>query len=62
MTTSSLSIDDVTVTEGNAGTTTFTFTVTLTGASGRQPSRVDFATANGTADAPARLHRAGRRR
>ena len=46
--TSSLSIDDVSVTEGNAGTTIATFTVTLSPISG-QTVTVDFATADGTA-------------
>jgi hypothetical protein len=45
---SSLSIDDVSVTEGNAGTTIATFTVTLSPISG-QTVTVDFATADGTA-------------
>ncbi len=44
----SLSINDVTVTEGNAGTTTATFTVSLSAASG-QTVTVDYATADGTA-------------
>jgi hypothetical protein len=43
-----LSIDDVAVTEGNGGTTTATFTVTLAPISG-QTVTVDFATADGTA-------------
>jgi subtilisin-like proprotein convertase family protein len=47
----SLAINDVTVTEGNSGTTNATFTVTLSAASG-QPVTVDFATANNTASAP----------
>ena len=47
-----LSINDVTVTEGNAGTTTPTFTVSCQRASG-QTVTVDYATANGTATAPA---------
>jgi hypothetical protein len=46
-----LSIDDVTVTEGNAGTTDATFTVSLSSPSGNAVS-VDFATENGTATAP----------
>ncbi|HEX8143239.1 MAG TPA: Calx-beta domain-containing protein [Pyrinomonadaceae bacterium] len=50
--TPSLSIDDVTVTEGNSGTNTATFTVTLSAASG-QTVTVDYATADGTATAPA---------
>ncbi len=48
--TSSLNVNDVTVTEGNAGTTTATFTVSLLPASG-QPVTVNYATANGTATA-----------
>ena len=49
---SALSINDVTVTEGEIGTTPAIFTITLTPASG-QTVTVDFATANGTATAPA---------
>ena len=45
-----LSINDVTVTEGNSGTTTATFTVTLSAASASTVT-VSFATANGTATA-----------
>nr|WP_320204022.1 putative Ig domain-containing protein [Agrobacterium rosae]MDX8306017.1 putative Ig domain-containing protein [Agrobacterium rosae] len=45
-----LSIDDVSVNEGNSGTTTATFTVSLSAASGQTVS-VDYATANGTATA-----------
>lgn len=45
-------INDVTVTEGNSGTINATFTVTLT-ASSAQTVTVDFATADGTASAPA---------
>ncbi len=44
----SLSIKDVTLTEGNSGTTTATFTVTLSTASG-QTVLLDYATADGTA-------------
>lgn len=47
-----LSINDVTVTEGNAGTVNATFTVRLLPASGGTVT-VAFATANGTATAPA---------
>ncbi len=47
-----LSINDVAVTEGDSGTTSATFTVSLSGPSGR-PISVDYATANGTAIAPA---------
>jgi large repetitive protein len=43
-----LSIDDVTLTEGNAGTTTATFTVTMSSKSD-QTVTVDYATADGTA-------------
>jgi ribosomal protein L35AE/L33A len=48
----SLTIGDVTVTEGNAGTVDATFTVTLAPAS-LGPVSVDYATANDTASAPA---------
>ncbi len=47
----SLSIDDVTVIEGNAGTVNAVFTVTLSAASGQAVS-VNYATADGTAVAP----------
>ncbi len=47
----SLSINDVTVTEGNAGTVNATFTVALNAASGRSVS-VNYATADGTAAQP----------
>ena len=50
-----LSINDVTVTEGNAGTVDATFTVSLDAASG-QTVTVDYATANGTAQRARRLH------
>jgi len=46
-----LSIDDVSVAEGDAGTTTAHFTVTLAPASGRTVT-VDYATADQTATAP----------
>jgi hypothetical protein len=46
----SLSIDDVTVTEGNAGTVDAVFTVTLSASSG-QTVTVDYATADGAAAA-----------
>jgi hypothetical protein len=49
--TPSLSINDVTVAEGDSGTTNATFTVSLSAASGRQVT-VAFATADGTAQAP----------
>jgi hypothetical protein len=45
-----LSIDDVAVSEGNSGTKTFTFTVSITGANELAVS-VDYATADGTAEA-----------
>ncbi len=47
----SLSIDDVTVPEGNAGTVDAVFTVTLSAASGQTVS-VNYATADGTATQP----------
>ena len=47
-----LSIDDVTVTEGNTGTVNANFTVTLAPVSGR-PVTVDYATTAGSATAPA---------
>lgn len=47
----SLSINDVTVTEGNAGTVTATLTVTLSAPSG-QTVTANYATADGTATAP----------
>jgi CSLREA domain-containing protein len=46
----SLSINDVSQAEGNSGTTNFNFTVTLSAASGQTVS-VNYATANGTAQA-----------
>jgi uncharacterized delta-60 repeat protein/CSLREA domain-containing protein len=49
--TPTLSIDDITVTEGDAGTVNTVFTVTLSAASG-QTVTVDFATADGTALQP----------
>jgi Calx-beta domain len=45
-----LSVNDVSVAEGNAGTTTVTFTVSLSAASGKTVA-VDWATAAGTATA-----------
>ncbi|WP_181901828.1 beta strand repeat-containing protein, partial [Xanthomonas arboricola] len=45
-----LSIDDVSVNEGNSGTTTATFTVSLSAASGQTVS-VNYTTADGTATA-----------
>ena len=47
-----VSIDDVSMTEGDAGTTTATFTVSLSAPSGK-PIAVDYASAPGTAVAPA---------
>lgn len=47
-----LSINDVTMTEGHSGTTNATFTVTLSAGSGRVVT-VAYATADGTATAPA---------
>jgi alpha-tubulin suppressor-like RCC1 family protein len=47
-----LSISSVSKTEGNSGTTSFTFTVTLSAASS-QTVTVNYATADGTATAPA---------
>jgi hypothetical protein len=44
-----LSIDDVTLAEGNAGTTTFTFTVSLSAPAGPGGVTFDIATADGTA-------------
>ena len=46
-----LSINDVTVTEGNSGTTNATFTVTKAGTS-NTTVRVSYATADGSATAP----------
>jgi hypothetical protein len=48
----SLSINDLSTTEGDSGTKTMNFTVTLSAAS-NQTVTVDFATVNGTAIAPA---------
>jgi hypothetical protein len=45
-----VSINDVSMAEGNSGTKNFTFTVTLSAASG-QTVTMNFATANGTATA-----------
>jgi CSLREA domain-containing protein len=47
----SFSIDDVTLAEGDTGTTAFTFTITKNGSTSRTTS-VNWATANGTAIAP----------
>src|SRR4029079_1160246 len=46
----SLKISDVTVTEGNSGSKSATFTVSLSG-QGSWPVTVQYATANGTATA-----------
>lgn len=46
-----LVINDVTLSEGNAGTTNFTFTVSLSAAAGPGGVTFDIATANGTATA-----------
>ncbi len=46
-----LTINDVTITEGNAGTSTATFTVTMNPVNPTQTVTVNFATANGTATA-----------
>ncbi len=47
-----LSINDVSLTEGNAGTTSFTFTVSLSAPAGAGGVTFDIATANNTAVAP----------
>lgn len=47
----SLSINDVTAAEGNAGTTSFTFTVSLSAPAGAGGVTFDIATADGTATA-----------
>ena len=47
-----LSIGDVTLAEGNSGTTNAVFTVTLSAQPGATPVTVSYATANGTAVAP----------
>ena len=54
----SVAIGDVTVTEGDTGTVTASFNVTLAPASGREVS-VQYATADGTATAPADYSAAG---
>ncbi len=48
---SAISINDVSMNEGNSGTTAFTFTVNVT-PPGLQPITVNYSTANGTAVAP----------
>ena len=50
--TPTLNINDVTQAEGDAGTTSFTFTVSLTAAAGAGGVTFDIATADGTATAP----------
>ena len=52
---SNISINDVSMAEGNSGQTAFQFTVSLD-APQTAPVTVDFATADGTATAPERLH------
>src|SRR5947209_369830 len=47
-----LTINDVSLNEGNAGTTSFTFTVSLSAPAGPGGATFDIATANGTATAP----------
>jgi glucose/arabinose dehydrogenase len=47
-----LSIADVSISEGNSGTTNAVFTVTLSAQPGATPVTVSYATANGTAVAP----------
>ena len=46
-----LTINDVSMNEGNAGTTTFTFTVSLSAPAGASGATFDIATADGTATA-----------
>ena len=48
---STLSVNDVSVTEGHTGTTLATFTVTLSPANPTQAVTVNYATANGSATA-----------
>lgn len=48
-----LSINDVTLSEGNSGTTNFTFTVSLSAPAGAGGVTFDIATADGTATQPA---------
>ncbi|HSX61761.1 MAG TPA: Calx-beta domain-containing protein [Tahibacter sp.] len=47
-----LNVNDITLAEGDAGTTTFTFTVSLTAPAGPGGVTFDIATANDTATAP----------
>jgi hypothetical protein len=49
---STLSINDVSLNEGNAGTTSFTYTVSLSAPAGAGGVTFDIATADGTATAP----------
>ena len=48
----SISINDVTIAEGNAGSSNAVFTVALSAAPGATPVTVNYATGNGTAVAP----------
>jgi hypothetical protein len=48
-----ISVNDVTVTEGNSGSVSATFTVSLSSTPGRKTVSVDHATAAGTATSPA---------
>ena len=57
-----LNINDVTLTEGDAGTTTFTFTVSLTAPAGAGGVTFDIATADGTAQDDNPAHRGQRLR
>ncbi|GAB3692344.1 hypothetical protein GCM10027592_11200 [Spirosoma flavus] len=50
--TPNLTINDVSLSEGNAGTTTYTFTVSLSAPAGPGGVTFDIATADGTATAP----------
>ncbi len=52
VTTPSLSINDVSLSEGNSGTTSFDFTVSLSSPAGAGGVTFDIATADGTATAP----------
>ena len=52
-----LTINDVSLNEGNAGTTTFTFTVSLSAPAPAGGVTFDIATANGTATQPATTRR-----
>jgi len=48
-----ITMNDVSVTEGDVGTKTVDFTVTLSAANNTQPVTLDYATADGTAIAGA---------